>query len=794
MKISLSWLKQYIDFNYTAEELSELFTLIGLEVEHIDHRKLPFEKIITAQVTETAPHPDADKLCIAQVFDGSNTHQVVCGASNCRKDLVTAFAPVGSLIEHDGKTITIKKAKLRGVESFGMLCSAKELGISDDNSGIMDMPGTSLGMDLKSLFEDTILDISLTPNLGHCMSTLGIAREMKVFTLSDVEFPQIYIEEDDNQLTKDLIEVSIDTDHCYQYSARYLYDLQSNETPAWMKKILEDCGQQSINLVVDVLNYTMLEIGQPMHAFDYDRLPSKKIRIAENSDNIELKTLDGQKREIPSGTLMIYDNNEPLAVAGIIGGDNSSITESTTNILLEAAYFCPSKIRKGMKNLNLRTESSARFEKGIDQLGIELALDRASSLIQQYGKAKIAKDVSSTVKTPYKPRSIKGKLSNIERILGISLSYSQVEGLLGRIDIKCSKVSDTTYSVTPPSYRNDIHEEIDVIEEIARVHGYNNIPIKSTKYEGSNIPHDPLYLFESNVRNFLLFQNLQEFLTCDLISPKESRIGSEHEKLISVLHAKSVDQSILRSTFLPGLLTCIKRNQNQSHYNFAGFEIGKLHFKDEGKFKERSATGIILAGNTHAIHWEEKPKAWDFFHLKGKVEGLFEYLKIENLTFAKTSYETFHPGRQAKILIKDVEVGVIGEIHPQTVRDDDIKNRVLYAELNNELLLKLSPHHYKMKSLPVYPAMERDLTFTFTNELVIDHLFKEIKSAKTAFLEDFQLIDIYKSKEIGKKVFNATLRFRYRDSSKTLKQEIVDQELETLVSHLKTALASFIKQ
>lgn len=794
MKAPLSWIKEFIPINISENSLSTILTDAGLEVEHIEHKDFSFEGVIVGKVIETKPHPDAQNLCIATVSDGQQNFQVVCGAPNCRKDLVTAFAPIGSALDiHSEKPFKIKKAKLRGIESYGMLCSGEELGLSSDNDGIMELDQSfKVGNNIQSYFDDPILDISLTPNLGHCFSILGLAREIKAFTNEEINLPQIHFEEDPEQSTEDNISVTIDSDApCEQYSCRYLYDIQNSSTPSWMAKRLQQCGLKSTSLIVDTVNYVMLEMGQPMHAFDFDRLIAKKIGVKTTEKEISFTCLDGKKVTVPTGTLMIYDENTPIAIAGIMGGANTATVDTTHSILLEAAHFDGKKIRRTSKDLQVRTDSSARFEKEIDRLAIESALDRVSSLLQQYGQAKIAKDIYTTKKSSYTQKKIQGEISNIKRILGITISPNEVKELLNKIDFSYSSKDDEIYHCLAPSYRNDIETEIDIIEEVARLYGYNNIPYNTPYYSTSHIPHHPLYLMEKRLRDFMLRLGLQELLTCNLISPTQAAIIEEHSA-ISVMHAKSIEQSVLRPSFLPALLKNIKHNQNFGEFNFSGFEIGKLHFKDNDQFKEKAGLGIILSGNKFHPHWDIKQTTYDFFDLKGFVESLFDLLNLSKYTFVKGNLSSFHPGRQATVHTGNEQIGVIGQVHPKICNDLEIKNNVYYAQLDIEELAKLMPKKVTMTELPQYPSSQRDITLTFDTSIEMQTVLDTLENSKSKILKKVRLIDIYKSDKLGANKMNCTFRITYRDDSKTMDIKQVEKEHEKVTQLLRQKLEAFI--
>ncbi|MCI5052400.1 MAG: phenylalanine--tRNA ligase subunit beta [Simkaniaceae bacterium] len=769
MKIPLSWLKEFISLEESPEEIADILTLAGLEVDAIIRKELPFSGVVVGKVVACEQHPDAERLKVATVSDGSEEVKVVCGGANCREGLTVAFAKVGAKVGE----IKIKRAKLRGVESFGMLCAAEELGLEESSEGIMELDDLKLGLDLRSLHEEIIFEISLTPNLGHCMSVLGVARELGALLGRKVRAAELRKPSGDMPKTR----VSIDTDLCSLYGCLEM-QVEQQQSPTWMKTRLEDSGVRPVSWVVDVLNYVMLEIGQPMHAFDLDKL-SGEIRIAQAGSEMKIETLDDVTRELSSETLLIFDGKKPAAIAGIMGGAESAISDGTTKVLLEAANFSATFIRKTSRSLGLRSESSARFEKGIDPQGPERALARAAELLGGNASA-IHLEGAFLDKKPVKLRT-----DRINKLLGTQLSPGEVEELLKRLEMQLKKNGDN-FTVTPPSYRNDIVEEIDLVEEVARIYGYNNIPSRDPGVCVSEIPHHPMYLFENAVRERLVAEGLQEFLTCDLISPSQSKIGMEKslfsEEGIKVLHAKSVDQSVLRATFLPGLIQSIKINQSQGQRDIAAFEVGKLHFKDGEEILEKSAVALIAKGQSSPLHWEHKPREIDFYDLKGHVENFLEGMGAEKAEFRPSKMESFHPGRQAEILISGVRVGVIGEVHPGIC---DVDGRLYYAQLDLHDLMEHCQPRLKMDALPMFPGSDRDLTLTTLRETAAEEILSSIRNVPSKLLKDVKLIDLYRSEKLGGDRQNLTLRFFYRSDKATIKQEAVDREHARLSEEVK---------
>ncbi len=785
MKVPLSWLKDYLKLELPAQQIADTLTLAGLEVEKIERPEFPFIGVVVAEIVAVAPHPHADKLRIATVFDGKETIQVVCGAPNCRQGLKTALAPIGAALKDaEGKTWKIKKTKLRDMESHGMLCSAKELGLSEEGEGILELSlDLVAGTDLASLYADSVLEISLTPNLGHCMSLIGIARELAALLQLSYSKPEIQLSENPAQSIRDKIHVKIeDPAQCVRYSCRMVAGVKVAPSPDWLKNRLQACGIRSINNLVDISNYVMLEYGQPLHIFDYDQIADKTILISSKTPYTAFETLDGQSRKIPEGSLLICDSKGPLAFAGIIGGSRSAVSEQTQNILIESADFSKASVRRTSKLLNLRTDASLRFEKGIDPMAVVEALNRAAALVVQIAGGEAIKGIIDQGQTSFNPSPILCRLAKVNQILGTLLSLNEIAAILKRLEILVSPESHDTLRCQPPSYRNDLASEIDLIEEIGRLYGYHHIPKIIPKHITSSLPHAPMFLFEQQVRAQLRELGLQEFITCDLISPSQAQLTHENtlpaEALISVLHPSSIDQSILRATLLPGLLQAMKYNQDRQMRDISGFEVGRIHFKEGQSYLEQSSAALILMGEDRPYHFDPKPKEVDFFDLKGHVENLLHALGIENVTFEISHLHNFHPGRQARIQAKGLDflLGVMGEVHPSHLHALGIHQRVFFAELNLHNLYPLRKIRWTAAPIPLYPGSERDWTLTLKESVHIGDLLDMIRTLSSPLLEKVMLLDLYKSEQIGKDRKNATFRFVYRDLEKTISMETVERE------------------
>lgn len=781
MKVPIAWLKEFVPCDLSPQQIADKLTLLGLEVEGIIDTPLTFSGVVVGHVLEANPHPNADRLRVATVTDGKDNYQVVCGASNCRIGITVAFAKVGaSLQDSEGKAWKIKKSKIRDVESHGMLCSEKELGLQETIDGIVELPATwELGKDLTAFYSNPILDVALTANLGHCASILGIARELAASLGVKVKRPSSSVREEISTHISLKIE---NPDLCPRYACRLVENVQVGPSPDWLQKKLIACGLRPINNVVDIANYVMWEVGQPLHIFDADMV-EKEIIVTASSPYTTLTTLDEKTRELPPHTLLICDNRKPLAIAGIMGELSSAATEKTKRILIEAASFHPSQIRKSARLLDLRSDASFRFERGVDTAAIDKALDHATQLIQEIAGGK-AGPVTDVYPQPLAPKKIPLRLSRIIQILGVSLSQNEVVSLLERLEMH---VSDSLV-VTVPTYRNDINTEIDLIEEIVRIFGYNNLPKAPPRHISSPLTSDPIYALENLVRQLLLQHGLQECITCNLLSPELVKSTSEKLNPISVLHPRALDQSVLRTSLLPGLLQVVRHNFSHQTKNLSGFEIGRIHFQEGETYQEQTCIGIFLTGKKAPHHFDPKPADVDFFDLKGILENLLKALHLPPARFLPSHLHTLHPNQQAKIEVHGVTIGTFGQVHPHL----DLPQKVYFAQLSLQDILPLKPAKIEYTSLPTYPSSERDWTLTVKEATPIELIADAIRSVRPRFLENYFLLDLFQSSQLGADRKNITFRFIYRDNTKTLELETVEKTHQKLLQVVAEKLADHI--
>ncbi len=783
MKILLSWLKEYLP-EIDPQTLPDTMTKAGLEVDHVCEVNPLFKNVVAALVRKVDPHPSSEKLFCVTLFDGTKECKVVSSA-HCYVGQVTAFAPVGAHVA--GKDI--QPSEFAGVESPGKLCSEHELGLSEFHETIMELPKElKAGTDLAAYFSDIIYEVSVTPNLGHCQSVMGIARELAAFTGIDLA-KKPWTEASaliPTKSAKITIRVA-DPALALRYSACLIEDVVVKPSPSLIRIRLERIDNRSINNIVDATNYISHDIGQPLHAFDADRIHNGQIEVRASREGEHLTLLDEVTHKLPKDSIVIADSMQILAAGGVMGGESSAVTSSTKRVLFESAYFNPSSIRKTRTKLGLSTDSSKRFERGCDPSITLKALECAAKMVS--GKVEAVIDIQEKEKEMI----VCCRLSRASIVLGYEVSANEAESAFSRLGLSYTFDGQDTYSVRRPSFRHDIKEEVDLIEEIGRLVGLERGDQRSVQYSASKLAHHPLFLFEGEVKRRLLTFGLQEAICSDLISPFMASLVMDHhiteDALVKMLNPLSSEQSILRPSLLPGMLDVLQRNFNQNNKDLHFFEIGHVHLKKGEGYAEPRVFAIMLSGKANALHFMEKERDFDFYDLKGMVEELFSTLRLPALHVKRSMATMFHPGRQAKIYAGDVHVGILGEIHPLLLHKLGISERVLFAECDIEELMAFSRKEVQMQELAEFPSSDRDWTITLSKAIRFDEITQKIEEIKPKLCESFSLISLFEHEKLGLDRHNVTLRFIYRDRKKTVSQEEVEKAHQKLVHEVTNYLA-----
>ena len=775
MLVSLKWLNDYVDIDLKADELAERLTMSGLEVDLIKVVRPAFDGVFVAKIISVKSHPNADKLSICEVYDGSQKYQVVCGAKNVKSGDIVPLAKVGAKITGG---YTIKSSILRGEKSDGMLCSEVELEIGDDSSGIMQLArNMKLGKPLENVLDlgDTVLDISITPNRSDCLSMIGIAREVAALTGKKIKTPTITIKETGEDI-KSLTSVKIlNPELCPRYTARLIKNVKIGPSPVWMKTRLEAAGMRAINNVVDVTNFVMLEMGQPLHAFDFRFLEKGRIVVRKSKKNEEFISLDEKSRVLPENTLLICDGVKPVAIGGIMGGLNSEVKEDTQIILLESAYFDPISIRRSARRLGMPTDAAFRFERGIDPEGVVRALNRAAKLIAEYSGGSVCKNyIDEYPKKIRNVKNIKLRLDRIREITGAVIAEKDVVRILRSIGMKATKTNKGKYIVTPPTFRVDITREIDLIEEVIRIYGYDSVPETLPNIAVTQLNTIPRLDLEERIRQTMNSSGYNEIINYSFITPASVDYlllpeGDERRSFVRIKNPLVEDQSVMRTTMIYGLLDTLKKNFNNGSFNLKIFEFGRIFLqRQKGLPEEKNMLAGLLAGSRTDDLWGSKVNV-DYFDVKGCLENVFFDLKLENYQYRSDSSEPFlHPGKSCKIFLNGANIGYLGEIHPHVIEKFDIKNRAYVFEINLDILTNQPKQGIVYKEISKFPEITRDVAFVVEEAIEADYMLNVVLSQKEDLLENVVIFDIYKGKEIKEGTKSIGLRFSYRAADRTL--------------------------
>jgi phenylalanyl-tRNA synthetase beta chain len=776
MLVSLKWLKDYVDINVTAEELAGKLTMAGLEVDEIKTIRPSFSGVVAAKIISVKPHPAADKLSLCDVTDGSQTYRVVCGAKNIKAGDIVPLAKVGATIPGG---YTIKSSVLRGEKSDGMLCSEDELETGDNSSGIWQLPeNLTLGVPLETALDlsDTVLDVSITPNRADCLSMIGIAREVAAITGEKIKIPVGLIKEIIEDISLHTSVTIIDADLCPRYTARLLINVKVGSSPAWMKTRLESAGLRSINNVVDVTNFVMLEMGQPLHAFDFRFLEQGKIIVRKSRDDEEFTSLDGKTRKLPADTLLICDGVKPVAIGGIMGGLNSEVKDDTQIVLLESAYFNPVSIRRSARKLAMPTDASFRFERGIDPEGVIRALNRAAQLIADLSGGNIYKNCIDEY--PQKVPAVKDiplRLSRISQLTGTAIDAKEVIKILQSIGMTVGNAGKDYYLVTPPTFRVDIKREIDLIEEVIRIYGYDRVPVTLPNVAVVEMASNPRMDLEEKIRHILIGTGYSEVVNYSFVTPESVNYlclpkNDERRRLVRIKNPLVEDQSVMRTTMVFGLLDAMKKNNNNGSLDLKIFEMGRVFIDREREElpEEKNMLACLLTGVMTDNLWGNKVNA-DFYDLKGCLENIFYDFKLTNCHYRSSISEPFlHPGKSCGIYIGELLAGYMGQVHPDTLERMDLRNCACVFEINLDILANQVNNLIHYKEISKFPAVTRDVAFLIPAEMETNYMIDIVLRQNEELLENVVIFDIYAGKGISEGMKSLGLRFSYRAPDRTL--------------------------
>jgi phenylalanyl-tRNA synthetase beta chain len=787
LKISLNWLKEYVDLTglQTKEIISKL-TIAGLEVEDVFDESEIYKDFIVALVKEKQKHPNADRLSLCTVFDGKNELKVICGAPNVDKNQKVVFAPVGTIIPKGN--FTISKAKIRGIESNGMICSEDELLFSDDHEGIIVLdsklkPGTKITKALA--LNDVILEIGITPNRPDALSHIGIARDLAALFNRKLLFPAIKLKESKEKTTSAAsIEIK-DVVNCPRYTGKVVKNITVKESPAWLKDRIKKIGLRPRNNIVDITNYVMYECGQPLHAFDLDLLKGQKIIVKSTNAESSFTTLDSKDRKLPSGSLMICDSEEPVAIAGVMGGENSEIKDNTKNILIESAFFNSSSIRRTSKTLGLGTDASYRFERGTDPNNTLYAAERTAQLISELAGGDVLSGSIDVYPNKIKNKNIKIRFERIEKVLGYHISSKSATSILKKLGMKITATSTKAVSVSVPTYRPDIEREIDLIEEIARIYGYDSIPTVSKISITLGEKGDESF-FTDKAREIACSMGFYEMINNPLQPLHQAALTG---KPIKIMNPLSLDMEFLRTSLIPGALTVISQNIKYGEKDVQLFEIGDvfnkktpndiMNFED---FVESQNLVFIISGKIRLKGWDQSEKNADFYTLKGMLQTFERKILLDNVL--NDSYYHSENCCFDWLFTKNdgkSEIGRGGRIKKDVLKQFDIQQDVFCFEYLMDKLKKIKTEKRKYSEPLKYPKVIRDFAFIFENSVQYDEVEKYIKKEGSELLGSVKLFDQFENELIGKGKKSLAFSLEYYSEERTLTEDEVEREFTRLI-------------
>ncbi len=788
MKISLNWLKEYVDINgISTEDLVNLLTMSGLEVEDFVDQKEIYKDFLVGYVKEKKKHPNADRLSLCTVSDGKEEFQIICGAPNVDAGQKIIFAPVGTLIPKGN--FKIKKAKIRGIESCGMICSEDELELGDDHTGIVVLDdslktGTNI-CDALNL-NDVIMEIAVTPNRPDALSHIGVARDVCALLNNKLRIPEVKISESDTETSKFAAVEIEDTENCPRYSAKVVKDVSIEESPDWLKEKLKSIGLRPINNIVDVTNFVMHETGQPLHAFDLDKLAGQKIIVKSTIKESTFTTLDSKERKLRKNTLMICDGEKPVAIAGIMGGENSEINNNTKNILIESAFFNSSSIRRTAKILQLSTDASYRFERGTNPNITVYAAERAAKLIEELCKVKNVKGIIDQYPVKIEPKEIEVRFSRVTRLLGYNIDKEKIKNILTYLELKIIKNDNDKLVLSIPTFRPDIEREVDVIEEIARINGYDCIPTIS-KISITLDKKTDESSFAELIRTTANALGFYEMINNPLQNKETaSVIGSP----IFVKNPQSLDMECLRTSLIQGALKVVSQNIKYGEKDLKLFEIGNAFNKLTDKkimsfedFTEKGKLILIITGKSTTKQWFSSEKMYDIFDLKGTLKSFERKIFLDNVL--NDSYNIIESNLYDYYIqknYKEIKIGEGGKLSKNILKQFDIPQEVYLFEYDLELFKSIIPDKkYYIEPLK-FPKIYRDFAFIFEKEIEFKSVENFINKNSSDLLRSVRLFDLFENESLGKNKKSLAFALEYYSDKRTLTEEEVEKDFRSIIT------------
>lgn len=795
MLISLNWLKDYInlDENIDIKELENALTMIGQEVENIELQGENLKNILTSKILELKMHPDSDHLTVCQVDNGSFVSQVVCGASNHKEGDIVAMAQVGAKLSED---FVIKKGKIRGIESNGMLCSETELGVGNDNSGIIIFPkDTKLGIPLNEYYNlnDIIFELEITPNRPDCLSHIGIARELSAYYNTELKIPKI----NNHKVSKELIDINIKDNLSKRYMARVIKNVKVGPSPKWLVTRLASMGIRSINNLVDISNFIMIETNQPNHIFDFDKLKSNKIIVDKARNDEKFTTLDSKERILSNDDIVIRNGEEVIALAGVMGGENTEVSENTNNILIELAHFDNISVRRTSRRHSLISESSYRFERAVDTENFDYVMNRLTDLIVEIAGGEVC-DINDVYPVKKEKNICQLSLDRMNRFIGKVIPKEKVIEIFNKLEIKVEDKGDTL-ELTAPSFRGDLINQFDYFEEVIRMYGFDNIENKMPKITLSENRLNDTTKYTTDIKVLVSNLGLREVINYSFIpanSFEKLNMNIDYENIITLKNPIVEEFSILRPTLMYSLLKNVKDNLNRGQEDIRFFEVSKRFvlsddkieksvYINEKRVSERETLGIVLSGSFTKNLWAPKPESYDFFDMKGIVEAMFDKLNFKSYQLRRSVNSSYHPGRSVDLFVGKELIGTFGEIHPDVLENMEIdRNRVIYAEIYLDLLLKYINKSVKYKGLSKYQSVPRDIAVVVKEEVLVGDMIKSIQKVDK-LIEKVELFDIYRGIGVKPGFKSVAISIVMRDDNKTLEEKDINSVMAKIVGKLK---------
>jgi phenylalanyl-tRNA synthetase beta chain len=811
MRISLQWLRRYIETDLSAEEIGAILTSRGLEVEKIEYPGKKFDGFVVGEVLSVRKHPNADKLsvCLVKVNAGvPDGVQIVCGAPNVAAGQRVPVGLAGAVVpknQHDpeGKPFTLAKVKIRGEESNGMICSEHELGVGTDASGIMVLPqDAAAGTLLAAYFglDDVAFEIGVTPNRPDCLQHFGVAREIASALGRKLKVPRTEVASSRTAPSiQDQVTIRVENpDACPRYSARMVRNVHVAPSPAWLQRILTTAGLRPINNVVDVTNFVMLELGQPLHAFDFEKLNGRAIVVKNAVEGEKFTTLDGKEHTMHVDALMICDAERAVAVAGVMGGQNSEISGTTTTVLIESAYFVPASVRRTSKMLGVSTDSSQRFERGTDPNGTMRAADRAAQLLEELAAGEILNGAIDIYPREIAPRVIAVRTKRVNSILGTRIAASRMKKDLQSIGIGVKAAGKGVFNCTIPTFRPDMEQEIDVVEEVARMFGYDNIEDKMVSAIDFSSPRTSVDM-PAQIRQWLVGNGLNEIITNSLMEEECAKLFSEHPVILK--NPISKDLAAMRPSSLPSLLQTVFHNQNHGVQDVAVFEFGRIYERSEKEsktqavagFSEKKVLALAMSGKRSEKRWFAAEEPFDIFHLKGVVESLLRKIVLDKFSLICYDSSSALTDETIAIEINGTYAGFIGKVKQDLKRHFQIESEVYVAEINLDFLLQVEKGFRHYSPISKYPSVSRDLAFIVDADVTVENMEKRIKQSGGALLTEVSLFDVFQGEALPKNKKSVAFSLEFNSAEKTLEEKEIDAALARIVTEVKTSLSAELR-